>query len=607
MATEQAPARCPLTSRPRRLRRPALRVLGLLAAFVTPLAAAIAAPGSPEPPRPPDGFAYHGHRDLLKTARALATGAGSRYLTVETIGRSALGREIMALVVADRSTRPDPAFRPGLLAVGNVHGDEVLGGEVALELARRLVRGAISGDVAISRLLAQRAVYIIPRPNPDGSELLFGKPAQAQPLVFSSGHDDDRDHLSDEDPPDDLDADGDILQMRIASHHEAAWVVEDKGDADNDGRLLRKVDSTAGERPTWHLVSEGLDDDRDERDNEDGPWSTDIDRNFPIAWRPRYQSSGAGRFPMESPEAKALADFVLSHANIAAALTWHSVGPQGGPHAVASGEIKPEGDDEDLYEVWSERYKTLTGQKDDPQPFHHTDGAKAHGSLQDWLYGGLGIFSWTLRLFTEPPAPETTEKADAEAEAEAEEAPPMGRRWLLWDDQIRGGKGFLPWRKLDHPKYDGVEVGGWRPLEARNPPLELGRALVDQQLTFALALLDALPEARIAEVAVEPLDGDLYRVEVVVENAGRLPLPTRMATKVGRGVPTVLQAAPGGGDRIILGRRRQVVGRLDGGGGRERVTFIMRAERGGETPLRLLLSSPRGGVDGKEIWVGKEF
>lgn len=603
MATEQAPSRRTLTSRSRRLRRPAVRALGLLAAFGTPLAVAVAAPGTPEPPRPPDGFAYHGHRELLDAAKALATGAGSRYLTVEIIGRSALGREIMALVVADRSTRPDPAFRPGLLAVGNVHGDEVLGGEVALELARRLVTGAISGDVAISRLLALRAVYIIPRPNPDGSELLFGKPAQAQPLVFSSGHDNDRDHLSDEDPPDDLDADGDILQMRIASHREAAWVVEDKGDADNDGRLLRKVDPTTGERPTWHLVSEGLDDDRDERDNEDGPWSTDIDRNFPIAWRPRYQSSGAGRFPMESPEAKALADFVLSHANIAAALTWHSVGPQGGPHAVASGEIKPEGDDEDLYKVWSERYKTLTGQKDDPQPFHHTDDAKAHGSLQDWLYGGLGIFAWTLRMFTEPPAPETTEEADAEDD----EAPPIGRRWLQWDDQTREGKGFLPWRPLDHPNYDSVEVGGWRPLEARNPPLELGRVLADQQLTFALALLEALPEARIAEVAVEPLDGDLYRVEVVVENAGRLPLPTRMATKVRRGVPTVLQAAPGGGDRIILGRRRQVVGRLDGGGGRERVTFIMRAERGGETPLRLLLSSPRGGVDGKEIWVGKEF
>ncbi len=563
------------------------------------------------------GFAYRDYAAFLEACRSLARGDGARWASVQSIGRSSLGRELVAIVVTDRQAKPSPEFRPAVLAVGNLHGDEVVGGEVAFALARSLVGGATSGDVDVRRLLGETTFYIVPRPNPDATELLFGRPARAEPLVLSPGRDDDRDHRRDEDPPDDLDEDGVVLQIRIPGDREADWRVETDGDAENDRRLIRPVDRSLGEAGEFKLIPEGRDDDADRRDNEDGEWGIDLDRSFPIEWRPAHQTPHAGQFSLQAPEARALADFVLAHRNVAVALCWSAVGPKAGVQPVASGQIKPEGDDAKLYEHWKKRYTELTEGEAAPNPFHagKADDEKAWGSFQDWLYGGLGIFSWSIRVFDQPPALPAPDEGDDESEGGEDEAKkkkdvakaPIGRRWLAWDDAVQGGAGFREWSAIRHPRYEGAEVGGWMPLAGRNPPPAIGEEIAGKQIVFVRALADSLPRVRIAEVEIDPLEGDLYRVEIVIENAGALPIPTEMARRTRRGLPTVLQAAPGGGDRIVLGKERHVVGSLDAGGGKREISFIMRAERGGKAPLRLLLSSPRGGVDAKEVWVGKEF
>ena len=59
--------------------------------------------------------------------------------------------------------------RPALLVAANFEGDQLIGSELALYLAERLLTGYAS-DATIKKRLDAHAVYILPRVNPDGAE-----------------------------------------------------------------------------------------------------------------------------------------------------------------------------------------------------------------------------------------------------------------------------------------------------------------------------------------------------------------------------------------------------------------------------------------------------
>ena len=50
----------------------------------------------------------------------------------------------------------------------------------------------------------------------------------------------------------------------------------------------------------------------------------DFNRNFPVEWRPEADQRGAGPYPGSEPEIKALLDFITSHPNINAGITYHT-------------------------------------------------------------------------------------------------------------------------------------------------------------------------------------------------------------------------------------------------------------------------------------------
>ena len=59
-----------------------------------------------------------------------------------------------------------------LLVAANLEGDHVIGSELALFLVDFLVKGYAS-DAAIKQRLDNLVVYVLPRINPDGAELMF--------------------------------------------------------------------------------------------------------------------------------------------------------------------------------------------------------------------------------------------------------------------------------------------------------------------------------------------------------------------------------------------------------------------------------------------------
>ncbi len=96
-----------------------------------------------------------------------------------------------AVLGTDTGNHPD---RPGLLLVGNVHADEIDGGEVCLGLIERLLAGWGAGNGACRRFLERVQLRIIPFYNPAGRSVFengyCGKnrknlPAQRLPVALN--------------------------------------------------------------------------------------------------------------------------------------------------------------------------------------------------------------------------------------------------------------------------------------------------------------------------------------------------------------------------------------------------------------------------------------
>ena len=129
--------------------------------------------------------------------------------------------------------------------------------------------------------------------------------------------DDDRDGLFDEDGPDDLDGDGQALQMRLEDPT-GEWVTEE-----DDPRLMRRrKPDDAG--PFYKRYSEGLDNDGDDQYNEDWPGGVDPNRNYPGNWS--LQQGGSGPYPGSEVELRAMLDFIYDHPNIAASQHFQVLG-----------------------------------------------------------------------------------------------------------------------------------------------------------------------------------------------------------------------------------------------------------------------------------------
>jgi hypothetical protein len=90
-----------------------------------------------------------------------------------------------------------------------------------------------------------------------------------------------------------------------------------------DPRLLRRADVAKGEVGRWTVETEGRDDDGDGAYNEDGPGGTDVNRNFGYDYP--HHGREAGRDPFATPEARGLAEFLMAHDEIAAV---YVIGPQ---------------------------------------------------------------------------------------------------------------------------------------------------------------------------------------------------------------------------------------------------------------------------------------
>ncbi|MGW8268641.1 MAG: M14 family metallopeptidase, partial [Longimicrobiales bacterium] len=245
---------------------------------------------------------------LTQELNALAN--GSNLASLESLGTTLAGREIW-LVTVGAPDGPSLDQRPGILVVGNLEGDHLVGSQLAVEAIRHLLENA--RDERVRAALAENVFYLVPRLNPDGAEAMFA-PVRWDRRRNNRPFDDDNDGLTDEDGPEDLNGDGFATVMRVPDPS-GAFLVDPE-----EGRLLRRADPSKGERGTFKLYTEGTDEDGDGFFNEDGPGGVDLNRNFQHAY-PHWQPD-AGPHMVSETESRALMDFTIAHRNIAAIVTF---------------------------------------------------------------------------------------------------------------------------------------------------------------------------------------------------------------------------------------------------------------------------------------------
>ncbi len=202
--------------------------------------------------------------------------------------------------------------RPGLLVAANFEGDHLVGSEIALFLADYLA-GSYATDATVKERLDRFVVYIIPRVNADGAEQMFASVKSTRRTNLTA-FDADNDGRADEDGPQDLNKDGLITQMRVKDP-KGPYMIDPA-----DPRMMKRADPAKGETGGYAIYWEGIDKDNDGFIAEDGPGGADINRNFMHQY-PYFQAD-AGRHMVSESETRAMLDFVLKHANIAATLSF---------------------------------------------------------------------------------------------------------------------------------------------------------------------------------------------------------------------------------------------------------------------------------------------
>jgi len=553
---------------------------------------------------------YLSHDALSSVLHELAEAYPS-LCTLRSIGRSHRGRQIWLLELTNPQTGAG-STKPGFYIDANIHAEEISGTSVVLYTAWMLLR-EYGQDRLATRLLDEQVLYLLPRLNPDGAEIV-----QTLPFYewigngrFVPGEEQSGPGLHYAD----VDGNGLIVDMRLPDDA-GEWKI-----SQHDDRLMlpRAPDEAGG--TYFRVVPEGV------LHGWDGgelvvprPQDGNLNRNYPSNWVPESHQYGSGETPLSEPETAAVVRFILDHPNIAGMQSYHT----------HSGVIlrpwmtEPDsaflGADGAMYEALGKLGVEETGYPliSVYQDFTPDKSLKRYGSFIDWTFGALGIPTFSTELWDVFAAAgiQREDHYPLRAFSEADQL-----KLLRWQDDALGGDGFMPWTAFEHPQLGRVEIGGWKRMYTfRNPPPERYlEQMAAQNCRFTLRHAAAAPRLRLRDVRVEGQEptalpgrpgAELVVVRAVVDNTGFLATNlSAQAIHMQAAAPVRVTLTVPEGTQILQGSPSLEVGHLAGRAGRASaysrfydwprsaaaLSWTLRVPDA-EATVELLASTPRAGT-----------
>ncbi len=468
---------------------------------------------------------------------------------VRSLGKTETGKDIWLISLG----KGDPKGKPAIAIVAGVEGSHLAGTELAVQLAEKLLANA--GKDSVDKLLETKTLYVIPLVNPDAAGQFFAK-LKYERSGNAKPTDEDRDGKLDEDGFEDLNGDGVITQVRVedpTGTHKPH---------DKEARVLVKADPAKGERGKYLYFSEGIDNDKDGKFNEDGPGGVAINKNFTFDYP--FFTPGSGEFPVSEPENRALLDFLYSSPNVYAVFTFGPANNLSEPikfdrqktsKRIITGWLEK---DASVNEQVSKLY-TQAGLKDAPAM------PAQKGDFFQTAYFHYGRLSFSTPGWWLP-------KDTAKVQLDNDEA-----KLIRWATNNKITNAFVEWTAIQHPDFPGqkAEVGGIAPFAKLNPPAELLGPVADKHLKFMTNFAMLMPGLELVNLKTEAVSNGVTRITADLHNTGLLPTVAEIGERVQYVDQLKVEIKLGSGQTLLTGRKVQLLDKAIEGNGNIQLSWLV--------------------------------
>lgn len=466
--------------------------------------------------------------------------------------------------------------KPAIAVVGGVEGKHLLGVEMAIGFAEKLL--ANSTTDSIKNLLNKQTFYVFPNMSPDATEQYFAK-LKYERSGNANATDDDRDGKLNEDGFDDLDGNGKITLMRVLDPT-GKYKINPA-----DSRSLILADASKGEGGNYNIYTEGIDNDKDGLFNEDGEGGIHFNKNN--SYNYKNFVPGAGEYAVSEKENRALYEILFDLFNVYAVVSFGPNNNLSTPITFNAAGLKPR-----IITAWheadvkanaivSEKYNKITKTKDAPKY------KSEPGDFADWGYFHYGRLSFSTPGWWTPKA-----EADTTKKAKKPEVVDPVAQYLAWADSQGLQNTFTPWKAVKHPNFPDqtVEVGGIDPYALNNPPYKMVPEIVTKHTDFLVSLAQMAPSIEILNVKTEKVGDGLTRVTLSIKNQGELSTYTKIGDKSYFLKKLLVKVNTTGNQSVVTGKKSQTLESLQGKESKELTWLIS-----GSGKLSISAGSPTTG------------
>ena len=457
-----------------------------------------------------------------------------------SLGKTEGGKDVWVITLGKGETERHPA----IAIVGGVDGRHLLGVEMAMGLAERML-----AQPTIDAVLAANTYYVFPNVQPDVTEQFFAT-LRYERTVNARKTDNDRDGAINEDPYEDLNNDGMITRMRVESP---------KGnhiESPKDPRVMIVADAAKGETGKYLLLSEGIDNDKDGLFNEDGEGGVNFNRNFTFGYK-NFQPE-SGEHAVSEVESIAVAEFLYDAFNVHTVLSFslnNNISEASKVYMTTNTGVRREQENAGDSKIYA--YINSLYTKHVPAMANVPGLPAEGGEFYTWVYQHYGRYSFATQAWY-PVLPDEKDK-DITGNPEL--------LFLKWAENNELHDVFVPWTTVSHSDFpdNKVEVGGIKPFVMYNPPFAMTPKLLDDHVAFVNALTEAAPRFIITDLKKEALDKDLFRVTLSVKNNGIMPTINQIGERSYYLKYVTVQLKTASGQSLLQGNQKVTKPVLNGG------------------------------------------